>query len=392
MGTGSMSRVSEPAPAGAPAPLRTPLLGFAALVFVVAASWFARPAPGDHGRSLLVAIDLVVLVAATVGVLRFATAPRIVQVSLMLAAIASAAALIALQHKGIGLLGVFPSVTAAALRFPLRLSAVVAGFALVAVALASSLGAHWPVTATLLDEFAVVAFFVMAVFARRLRESEEQTRVLLVEVERSRAAHVEAAALAERQRLAREMHDVLAHSLSGLVLNLESARLLTARSGSSPEVADAIERARRLARAGVEEARGAIAMLRDGELPGPERLAGLASGFTEDTGVPCDLSVDGEERQLGSDARLTLYRVAQEALTNVRKHANPDRVEIRLRFEPAGTRLVVEDVERDGVRPLPRDGTGYGLTGMRERAELIDGTLTAASTEDGFRVELWVPA
>jgi signal transduction histidine kinase len=101
--------------------------------------------------------------------------------------------------------------------------------------------------------------------------------------------------------------------------------------------------------------------------------------------------VTGEDRELGSDGRLTLYRVAQEALTNIRKHAQAERVELHLAYEPSGTRLTVEDFEGDGARPPPADGTGYGLTGMRERAELLGGTLTAGPTGEGFRVELWVP-
>jgi signal transduction histidine kinase len=187
------------------------------------------------------------------------------------------------------------------------------------------------------------------------------------------------------------MHDVLAHSLSGLVLNLEGARLLADRTGADPQIADAIERARRLAKAGLEEARRAIAMLRDEALPGPERLQSLASEFEGDSGVACTLSVSGDGRDLESDSRLALYRVAQEALTNIRKHAQADRVELRLAYEPSGTRLTIEDFEVLAEHPPPGDGSGYGLTGMRERAELMGGTLTAGSTEGGFRVELWVP-
>jgi signal transduction histidine kinase len=198
--------------------------------------------------------------------------------------------------------------------------------------------------------------------------------------------------MGERQRLAREMHDVLAHSLSGLVLNLEGARLIAARDGAGSDVADAIGRAHRLAKNGLEEARRAIGMLRDDALPGPERLADLAREFEADTGVACRVAVDGEARELGSDARLTLYRVAQEALTNIRKHACPERVEISLTYAPGRAGLTVEDFERPDRHGPPGGGTGYGLTGMRERAELLGGTLAAGPTATGFRVEVWVPA
>ena len=163
------------------------------------------------------------------------------------------------------------------------------------------------------------------------------------------------------------------------------------RGEAGPKLADAIDRAHQLAKTGLEEARRAIGMLRDDALPGPQRMAELAAEFEGDTGVACTFAVTGAERELGSDGRLTLYRVAQEGLTNIRKHACPDRVEVRLAYETAGARLTIEDFQAGKRRPPPGGGTGYGLTGMRERAELLGGTLTAGPTTQGFRVELWVP-
>ncbi len=130
-------------------------------------------------------------------------------------------------------------------------------------------------------------------------------------------------------------------------------------------------------------------MLRDEELPGPERLPSLVAEFERDTGIPVSIAIAGDSHELGSDARLTLFRTAQEALTNVRKHAHAERVELRLACEQRGVRLSIEDFGD----PTPNgDGGGYGLTGMRERAELLGGTLAAGPTSAGFRVELWVPA
>lgn len=109
--------------------------------------------------------------------------------------------------------------------------------------------------------------------------------------------------------------------------------------------------------------------------------------------MPCKVAVTGDnERDLGTDGRLTLYRVTQEALTNIRKHARASRLEIRLAYEPTGTRLTIENFDSCCDRPAPADATGYGLTGMTERAELLDGTFTAGPTGGGFLVELWVPA
>jgi signal transduction histidine kinase len=119
-------------------------------------------------------------------------------------------------------------------------------------------------------------------------------------------------------------------------------------------------------------------------------LAGLVGDFERDTGIPATITVDGDSLVLDADARLTLFRTAQEALTNVRKHARAARVELRLAYEPQGARLSVEDFGMPAK--TPDNGSGYGLTGMRERAELLGGTLTVAATNVGFRVELWVPA
>ena len=88
-----------------------------------------------------------------------------------------------------------------------------------------------------------------------------------------------------------------------------------------------------------------------------------------------------------------MYRVAQEALTNITKHACPERVAVHLSYETRGACLTVENFALNGERPRAADGdSGYGLTGMRERAELIGGDLTTAATSGGFRVELRVPA
>ena len=369
------------------------MLAVAVIAFVVITSFQARPAPGGQGEALGVAVGLIVFCGATIAAMWLTQAGSAVQLAVLVIAVVSAAALIGLQGNGAAFLGVFPAVCLAALVLPVRLSALVAGVAAAAVSVAWLANGRAPIAGIVLNDFGILAFFLLSLFARRLRESNQRAELLLAELEQTRAAQAQAAALAERQRLAREMHDVLAHSLSGLVLNLEGARLLAAQGGADSQVGEAIDRAHRLAKTGLEEARRAIGMLRDDALPGPERLADLAAEFEADTGVPCKVAVTGDsERDLGTDGRLTFYRVAQEALTNIRKHAHADRVEIRLAYEPSGTRLTIEDFGSCRDRPAPADGTGYGLTGMRERAELLGGTLTAGPTGGGFLVELWVPA
>jgi signal transduction histidine kinase len=151
----------------------------------------------------------------------------------------------------------------------------------------------------------------------------------------------------------------------------------------------AVERASRLAREGLIEARRAVASLRDESLPGPDLLPHLAEDFERDTGVPCRLHVEGQPRNLAPEARLAIYRAAQEALTNIRKHADATSVDVDLRYTPHGVELTVEN--QGSARPSPIESGGYGLSGMRERAELLGGTVEAGPTESGFRVCLRLP-
>jgi signal transduction histidine kinase len=247
---------------------------------------------------------------------------------------------------------------------------------------------------------AVLSFagiFLYAMVVWRFRQNDEQSTRLLAQMEETRDAELRAAALSERQRLAREVHDVLAHSLSGLVVQLEGARLLALSDPADSRLAATIDRAHQLAKSGLDEARRAIGMLRDDELPGPDKLVALARSFQADTGVPCHYAQTGDPLDLRPAIKLALYRVTQEALTNIRKHAHPERVEVRLEYPGEAVSLTVEDFAGSPGQPAPAvaiqtSGGGYGLTGMRERAELLGGTLTAGPTGCGFRVVLWVPA
>jgi signal transduction histidine kinase len=368
-------------------PLAVVAVGFLAWV-----TFRAHPAPGLRGQGLTVTAALVLFGLALVGFERVPARSRVFRIALVGAMVVCASSLFALQPDGPGFLMMFPPLSAAAFRFSRPLAVLVAAVGLAALAVSAWLGHGRPLDSVILDELAVAAYFGVAVFAGRFIVTDAQSQLLIDQLEQTRAAQAEAAALAERQRLAREMHDVLAHSLSGLVLNLEGARLMAEKGVAGPGLRDAISRSHSLAKTGLEEARRAIGLLRDDALPGPQRLAALASDFQADTGVPCRFVVRGDEHNLASDTRLTLYRVTQEALTNIRKHACPDHVEVRLTYEPDGTRLAVQDHRLGGDPPQPGDGTGYGLTGMRERAELLGGSLEAGSTQGGFRVELWAPS
>ena len=373
-------------------------IGVGALLIVVVVTSRAKPGAGLHGASLGVSLALVgfaVAVLAGFFLLAVHRTAAWVLVPVLVLLMASSAALVWLQPDGAGGVGLLIAVGIAARIVPGRTSVglLTACLAFLLVAETASPRVHhqgtWPL---LVNALPLAAIYIIVLFGRRIRVQEAQTERLLIELEESRGAELRAAALAERQRLARDMHDVLAHSLSGLLLQLEGARLLALASPADQRLAGTIDRAHELAKSGLDEARRAIGMLRDDDLPGPDRLAALTAAFQADTGVPARFSSSGTPRELASAVRLALYRVTQEALTNVRKHARPERVEVRLDYLPDEVHLAVEDLGVPAPALAAGSEGGYGLTGMRERAELLGGTLNAAPTGTGFRVLLRVPA
>jgi signal transduction histidine kinase len=223
-----------------------------------------------------------------------------------------------------------------------------------------------------------------------LRHEQQRTKALLVELQGKRNAQLQAATLNERARIAREIHDVLAHTLAALTVQLESARVILNQQGSESEAMAAVERAHQLAREGLVETRRAVSTLRGDAVPGPDQLEQLVDGFQRDSGIPADLRLEGTSRPLDADVQLAIYRTAQEALTNIHKHAKPQHVEVVLRYEPSDMALLVQD---HGIQAAATASNGgYGLIGLRERAELLGGTLDARPTPDGFVVTLRLPA
>ncbi len=364
------------------------LVGPLLLVAVPVVAWQARPRPGLSGRPLLVTVCVTAFVVG--ALLRTLTARRRTgtahRVAVALVVVGSATLTFA-QPRGPGaecaVLGVL--CVAVLLRGAAAAVVLIVGFA--AVGFASWAVRPDGVALAVLACFA--ALYGLLYLAFRLVQANREAERLLVELDRNRAAQARAAGLAERAHIAREMHDVLAHSLSGLLLQLEGARMLAAGDPGDPRLPAAIERAHQLGKAGLDEARKAIGTLRDDQLPGPERLARLAADFERDRRVPCTLTVSGPPSRLEPQVQVALYRTAQEALTNVGRHAQAERVALCLEYSEHRVRLAVEDF---GSAPsAPRGCGGYGLTGMRERAELLGGTLHAAATARGFRVELVVP-
>ncbi|GAA3507865.1 signal transduction histidine kinase [Streptosporangium album] len=184
----------------------------------------------------------------------------------------------------------------------------------------------------------------------------------------TRKAEERGAVLAERARIAREIHDILAHSLSAQIVHLEGARLLLRadRADRAEEALDRVERARDLAKTGLEEARRAVSALREDSPPLPVALQLLAEEFRATTGQTCVLTVAGSDRRLTPEAELAVIRTTQEALTNVGRHAPGAAAAVRLSFEEGDgeAALRLAEAERpdvvlmdlrmprmDGVRP-----------------------------------------
>jgi signal transduction histidine kinase len=355
-----------------------------------------RPAPALHGTGL----GVVAALCAFAATLAFAARSRFVDVSVATQAAligamgASAVTLVALQPRGATDLAGGAAVWMAVARLPLPAGAAVAaattGGLGLAAALAGGSAAAVAAGVLLCALLALVAYLV-----RQARASQETTELVLAQLEDARERQLEAAALAERSRIASELHDVLAHSLSGAALQLQGARKLAEREQASPQVRAAIERAGELVRDGLANARQAVGALRGEELPGVDQLASLIAAFQDDTGIAVTLTVDGSSRRLPAEVGLALYRGVQEALTNVARHAAGATIVVALRFDDVRTTLTVTDsVDASGAAAsgLRGVGGGHGLVGLRERLERVGGTLETGATDSGFRVRMEVSA
>jgi signal transduction histidine kinase len=362
-------------------------IGFTMLTAFVVVAFLADPRPGlDSARGLGILAGTIVFAVLIVTALPMTHLPADQRLLRVVGVAAVTLGLEALQPDGLWIVSPYVIASVSAIRLRSKPGAVIYVTHLAAMTAVASAVGHGDQAASIV--IGTIPWFLFMRLMRRQREEHAVTLGLLRDLEASRAAEQAAAAEAERSRLAREMHDVLAHSLSALALQLESTRLVAADRDTDPDVSRAIERAHGLAASGLEDARRAIGALRGEDLPGPQRLPALV----EASGLPVQLDVSGEPRELAPDARLALYRTAQEALTNIRRHAAATHVELQLAYRADGTTVLTVADHGDGPPPPPPNGHGYGLTGMRERAELLGGRLSAAPTDDGFRVELWLPA
>jgi two-component system NarL family sensor kinase len=218
--------------------------------------------------------------------------------------------------------------------------------------------------------------------------------LLSIAVERARlfARSTRLGAVEERNRLAREIHDTLAQGLTATALQLESADALL--DAGSERVHEPLRRALSLTRSNLEEARRSVLDLRAAPLEGrplSEALKALVDRWEAETGIGARYRAVNGSRPLPPRVEAALYRICQEGLTNVARHAEAGRVSVRLVATPDRVRLVVEDDGRGfDASDVPKGR--HGLTGMRERAEMLGGTLEARSGPGaGTRIEATVP-
>jgi signal transduction histidine kinase len=226
------------------------------------------------------------------------------------------------------------------------------------------------------------------------RRAEKMSAELATANEQLRANAAQAEELAtthERNRLAREIHDGLGHYLTVIKVQLDAAGALLATDPA--RAAESVAKAARLASEALDDVRRSVGTLRNDDRP---PLADLLRQLATDATPAPAIRIEGTPRLLGAAAEHALYRTAQEGLTNLRKHATATAATLTLDFRDANrVRLTLADNGR-GAPPSPAlgsHGAGYGLRGLRERIEVLGGTLTAANRpEGGFMLSAEVPA
>jgi signal transduction histidine kinase len=220
-----------------------------------------------------------------------------------------------------------------------------------------------------------------ATLAERDREAAEM-RATLAEREREAAARI--AVAEERVRIARELHDIVAHAMSVMVLQVGAVRhKLPPVPEEDREALGRVEQAGRTALAEMRRLLGAMRSDADGVELGPQPGLDALDALVENVsraGLPVRLHVDGEPFALPRAIDLSAYRIVQEGLTNALKHAHASHADVTIRYRPDELMLVVAD---DGNAPATTNGSGHGLVGIRERVHIYGGAMTAGPAFDG---------
>jgi signal transduction histidine kinase len=282
-------------------------------------------------------------------------------------------------------------------RFSIALPACLALLALPVFALA--LADHESLGNEVTSYIWLVAAWGVGRVVRGMRRRTAELEAANAELADHREIAAEAAVTVERGRIAREIHDVIAHNVSMMVVQAgAAARVLRA---DEPQVRSALETIAETGRQTVDEMRSVLGVLRSGAdeaadrapQPGLADLASLAEGLRR-SGISVDWRVEGVPRPLPRALDLSAYRIVQEALTNSLKHARGARAEVVVHYDDGALALDISDSggARNGAPAVATPATGgNGIVGMRERAALFGGELMAGPTADGFRVTARLP-
>lgn len=371
--------------------LRPLSAGVLAVVVVGAATTDPRPALDGPGLGVLVALLVFSVAAGAISVLRGALPDG----TLVVGAGAPAVLLAVLQPAG-------PVALAASLVFvafawlgPVP-SRVVGGAVTAGAAIAVATSDRGGLGDAAGDVLLLALMAVVATLVRRSHAEQDRIEGLYAELRDARDAQARAAAVAERGRIAGELHDVLAHSLSGAAIQLQGARRLLARDAASEPATVAVDRAADHVREGLADARRAVGALRGDALPTVAELPALVARMGEDLRVRATFAeTGGAGGTVAPEAGLALYRGVQEALTNAARHAPGAPVAVALDRADEALVLTVSNpraVAPPGGPSRTTDGGGHGLDAMRERVARAGGTCVAGRSADGgWCVRIAVP-
>jgi signal transduction histidine kinase len=369
------------------------LIGLALIVYSILDS--SHP-PGTSSRGVVTAVFLIVAGLAWLLWTLWPRGERLGMIAPVLLAGAGGVVLGASPDSASSAF-VFVAVAAAAVRKPLReaLPVLVAGALALGI---SDLIYDQSGLGYLAYMLGLTATLFGAANARGSLVRAEQAELLLGETQRSHEEQVRVARLEEQARIAREIHDVLAHALAGLAIQLEATASLIEHGADRDELLTRVRHAHELAREGLRETRHAVGALRGDAVSVPERLEALVAEYQAGGEGTAELRIEGDRPRLDGATGDAVFRVAQEALTNVRKHARGADVSMTLHAgkSAGGDLLLVVADENGHTDPGPAGGVadtggGFGLRGMHERAALLGGTLTAGPNGRGWRVELRLP-
>jgi signal transduction histidine kinase len=373
---------------------------FAGLVIVVVTTaWLARPGPASGGvRGPAIAVALGVSAVAWLTWILTDGRERLNAWSLAVMG-ASGGVLAGLSPNGPALAVGCVAVFSAGARLSTKVSLAVTAET-VAAFLASGLVTGIPTAQLVGYAWAFVGLWTVALTRNEFLIRAVQAERTLAETRRAREAETQAAAFAERARIARDLHDVLAHSLAAVSVNLQAAEGLLSSDtlpADNPELIKAIEcidRAGTLTRDGLAAAKRAVLALRDDAAPLPDQLAVLADQYRTVGDPSVKIEINGRVRPITAEASVAAYRTAQEALTNARKHAPGEPVTLRLDYEPEEIALSVVNPmpPQSAAGPLADTGGGVGLVGLTERAALAGGTFDAGPDGKNWQVNLRIPA